>query len=306
MSSSLSRMMGKVGQQCHLILFGHILNSPWKSRVERRKQRYAATSGAAMRYLQRYAQEVRNIRPEALERSPEPERAFTIWYQGEKQAPPLVQACFRSMRRHLKQELVILDEKTLFDWISLPDYIVRKWKEGKIPHTQFSDICRVELLYRHGGVWLDATDYVTSPIPEYIMDEDFFVFTAGEKIRGSYAMIQSCFIRGKKGNQLLDVWRQAIYAYWRDEDRKINYFIHHLLLRLAVENNVIAASLYTRMPKVVQDPTHALWGGHCMDTYSEEEFSRLTSDAFFQKTNYKDKRLRGDIKGTVAEHILNS
>ncbi|MDE7409596.1 MAG: capsular polysaccharide synthesis protein [Muribaculaceae bacterium] len=306
MSSSFDRFLGRIGQQSHLILIGHILNAPWKSREERRKQRYAATSGAAMRYLQRYAKAVRGFAPEDMDMTPEPEKAYTIWFQGEHQAPDLVKACFRSMRRHLKQELVVLDQKSLFEMISLPDYIMEKWKAGKIPHTQFSDICRVELLYRHGGVWLDATDYVTAPIPQYIMDEDFFLFMAGEKIRGSYAMIQSCFIRGKKGNPLLDIWRQAIYAYWKEENSKINYFVHHLLLKLAVENNVIAASNFSKMPKIDQDPTHALWGEHCMDKFSKEEFDRLTAEAFFQKTNYKDKRLGGDIHDTIAEYILNS
>lgn len=306
MSSSISRFVGRVVQQCHLILFGHILNAPWKAREDRRKQRYSATSGAAMRYLQRYKDKVSNLIPEGKDQTQEPERAFTIWYQGEEKAPSLVKACFKSMRRHLKQDLVILDENTLFDWITLPEYIVTKWKEGKIPHTQFSDICRVELLYRHGGVWLDATDFVTAPIPEYIMNEDFFLFMAGDKVRGSYAMIQSCFIRGRKGNPLLDIWRQAIYAYWKEENSKINYFIHHLLLKLAVEYNDTARSHFDKMPKVVQDPTHTLWGEHCMDVYDMATFDSLTSDAFFQKTNYKDKRLMNDLRGTIAEFILNS
>lgn len=306
MSGRLNRIIGRIGQQFHLIMFGHVLNAPWKTREERRKQRYSATSGAAMQYLKRYKTEVNHLLPKKMDLTTEPERAFTIWYQGEEQAPPLVKACFRSMRRHLKQELVVLDEKSLFEWITLPDYIVRKWKEGKIPHTQFSDICRVELLYRHGGIWLDATDYVTAPIPNFIMEENFFLFMAGDKVRGSYALIQSCFIRGKKGNSLLDIWRQAIYAYWKDEDSKINYFIHHLLLKLVIENNEIARANFDKMPKIVQDPTHALWGEHCIDKYDKSVFEELTAGSFFQKTNYKDKRLRGNIKDSIAYFILNS
>lgn len=143
-----------------------------------------------MGYLRRYAPAVEKIVPETVDTTEEPERAFTIWYQGEDAAPELVKACFRSMRRNLKQELVVLDENTLFDWITLPEHIVRKWKEGKIPHTQFSDICRIELLFEHGGLWFDATDYVTAPVPQYIMDEDFFLFMAGSRIRGSYAFIE--------------------------------------------------------------------------------------------------------------------
>lgn len=293
-------------QQLHLIAMGHVFNPFWGEREGRRKRRYQATYGAAMGYLQRYAKPVSEVVPETLNSDQEPERAFTIWFQGEDKAPALVKACFRSMRRHLKQELVVLDENTLFDWITLPEHIVRKWKEGKIPHTQFSDICRIELLFEHGGLWFDATDYVTAPVPQYIMDEDFFLFMAGNKIRGSYALIQSCFIRGRKGNPILGVWREANSIYWKEENSKINYFIHHLLLKLSVDVNETAGHHFAKMPKVDQDPTHALWGEHANDDYDEETFRALTAGAFFQKTNYKDKRLKNLKHGSIAEHILNS
>ncbi len=305
MSSASGRFVGRIMQSLHLIVEGHILNPIWKDRDQRRKKRYKATYSSAMGYLRRYATAIRAINPEPLTTPDEPERAFTIWFQGEDNAPALVKACFRSMRRHLKQELVVLDEKTLFDWITLPDFIVRKWREGKIPHAHFSDICRVELLYEHGGLWFDATDFVTAPVPQYIMDEDFFVFMAGEKIRGCYSFIQNCFIRSRKGNPLLGVWREGKFIYWKEEDSKIDYFVHHLLFRLSTEVNETAAENFRKMPQIVQDPTHALWGDHCADTYDEETFEKLTSGSFFQKTNYKDKRLKPVKPGSIAEHIIN-
>lgn len=304
--SWITRTAGRAIKFVHLTVQGHILNPLWGSREERRKKRYKATFDSVMGYLRRYAGPISRIRPEKPDTTPEPERAFTIWYQGEEQAPPLVKACFRSMRRHLRQELVVLDSNTLFDWISLPEHIVEKWREGKIAHTQFSDICRIELLYRHGGLWFDATDFVTAPVPQYIMDQDFFLFMAGEKIRGSYAFIQSCFIRARKGNPVLGVWREANSIYWKEENLKINYFVHHMLLRLSVEVNPVAAENFAKMTKVDQDPTHSLWGEHCAEEYDEKTFAALTSEAFFQKTNYKDKRLENLPPRCIARHILES
>lgn len=293
--------------QAQLVVQGHIFNPLWRNRDARRKCRYDATLKSALRYLRRYAPQISAIRiPPQPSVQNEPERAFTIWFQGEENAPELVKACFRSMRHNLKQELVVLDETTLFDWITLPDYIVEKWKKGEIPHTQFSDICRVALLYEHGGLWFDATDFITAPVPQYIMDQDCFLFMAGNKIRGSYAFIQSCFIRGRKGNPLLGIWREADYIYWKNENSRIDYFVHHLLFKLATEVNPTARELIAGMPHVDQDPTHALWGEHCMDKYSEQDFHRLTDDSFFQKTNYKDSRLKNMLPGTMAEYIINS
>lgn len=306
MSSKISRIIGRTMQQARLITMGHILNFPWRDRLERRKTRYKATREAALKYLRRYAPAIAKATPELVDMTPEPERAFTIWFQGEENAPALVKACFRSMRKHLKQELVVLDESTLFDWIQLPDFIVEKWRKGLIPHAHFSDMCRIELLYHHGGLWFDATDYVTAPVPQYIMDEDVFLFMGGSRIRGSYAHFQNCFIRAKKGNPLMGIWREANFAYWKEENSKINYFVHHLLLLTATRVNPIAMAEYEKMPKVDQDPTHALWGDHCIDPYTPETFSALTNDSFFQKTNYKDSRLKAVPQGSIAEYVLNS
>lgn len=306
MSSKISRILGRVRQQAHLITVGHIFNAPWKSRESRRKQRYRATRESALLYLHRYAPVIRNLQVPEVDKNTEPERAFTIWFQGEASAPPLVKACFRSMRRNLKQELVVLDEKTIFDWITLPDYIVKKWKEGKISHAHFSDICRVELLFRHGGLWFDATDYVTAPVPQYIMDEDVFLFSSGNKIRGSYAFVQNCFIRARKGNPLLGIWQGAIFNYWKEENSKVNYFVHHLLLLLATQENEIAAAAISVMPKIEQDPTHTLWDSHCIDKYDKANFEHLTKDSFFQKTNFKDSRIATAGSDSVASYIINS
>lgn len=288
------------------ILKAHIFNPLWKDRDSRRKTRYDATYNFVMGYLQRYADDVRKFNADKAIGAEEPERAFSLWLQGEENAPALVKACFRSMRKHLKMELVVLDEKSLFEWISLPSYIVEKWKKGAITHAAFSDICRVELLFQHGGVWLDATDFMTAPIPQFIMDEDFFVFMAGNKVRGNYAKIQSCFMRGRKGNPILSVWRKAILHYWKNEDSKINYFWMHFLLRLVVENNEVAKQEFSKMPKIDQDPTHELWEAHAGDVYVKEEFDRICGGSFFQKTNFKDKRLRNVAAGSVAEHVLDS
>ena len=305
MSSKLSRTLGRIRQQLQLITEGHILNSPFKSREQRRRQRYRATRDSVMRYLDRYAPDIRKSQPGKLDHpGAEPERAFTIWYQGEENAPELVKSCFRSMRKNLKQELIVLDSESIFDWITLPDYIVRKWKEGKIHNTQFSDICRVELLYQHGGLWLDATDFVTSPVPDFIMNEDFFLFMAGDKIRGSYAFIQSCFIRAKKGNPLIGVWREANFIYWKEEDSKVNYFILHLLFLLTIQVNKIAEENFLRMPRVVQDPTHELWE-HYTEKYDPALFRALTSDAFFQKTSYKSKGLNELGSDTLGGYLIN-
>ena len=304
MNGRISRKLGRIRRQCSLIMTGHLLNWPWRSRLERRRIRYEATQKSALRYLCRYLPDIAAIEPTgSLRKEKEPERVFTLWLQGEENAPEIVKACFRSMRRHLKQEVVLQDEKTLFDWISIPDEIVEKWRKGKMRAAHFSDICRVDLLYRHGGYWLDATDFVTAPIPEKIEAQDFFMFMSGSKIRGSYSFVQNCFIRSRKGNPLIEVWRNAMLQYWNSENSVINYFTHQLLFKLAVENNPYARSAFEKMLKKEQDATHTVWDTHKGEPFDAENFLELTKDAFFQKTEYKTAVSKQPPEGSYAAVI---
>lgn len=284
------------------ILYGHILNWPWRSRQERRRVRGAATEKAVSRYLERYVPSVADIREDITDKEePGQERIFSIWLQGEANAPGIVQASLRSIRHNCPQELVVLDEKSLPEWISLPGYIMDKWKAGKIRPAHFADICRVELLYRYGGVWLDATCFVTSPIPQWITDEDFFIYLGGNTLKGSYAFVQNCFFRSRKGDLLVKVWREAIFAYWAAEDRTIDYFVHQLLFKMAVHNNPQAGEHFDRMPHIEQDPTHTLWWEYRDRPFDREIYERVTAGAFFQKTEYKSGSARHPVPGSFSD-----
>ncbi|MDR2269151.1 MAG: capsular polysaccharide synthesis protein [Rickettsiales bacterium] len=261
--------------------------------------------------LKRYVIAAENIPLTKSAKDDENEKIFALWFQGEKNAPPLVQSCWRSIRRNCPQKLIILDDKTLPDFINLPGYIIDKRRNGKIKTANFSDIARMELLHNHGGYWMDSTDFVTAPIPKFISDSDFFVFLTGPKIC-SYSFIQSCFIRSRKNTYLINALREVVFEYWKYEPKSIDYFTFHLLLRALVENNPIAAMEFTKMPHVNQDPTHRLWfqegaadGHYWADKpFDRKKFDELTSGAFFQKLNFKDKNAQYPIPESFADVII--
>jgi hypothetical protein len=301
MSKNKSRFSTKLS----MVLKGHIFNPPWGSRLERRRRRGEAISKAVERYLDKYIPDFADVPEDVNIPEQDKERIFTIWFQGEDAAPELVKACWRSIRTNCTQELVILDAKTVFDWIELPEYVVEKWKAGKIRPAHFADICRIELLYRYGGLWMDATDFVFAPMPQWLMDLDFFVFMSGSTQRGSYSYIQNCFIRGRKGNYLLKAWREAVLAYWKNEDSTIDYFVHQLIFKKVVQNNKKAAEYFAKMPSVNQDPTHTIWFGHASDPYDEVLFNELASAAVFQKTEFKSETAKNPQPGTFADKLIN-
>lgn len=289
-----------------VILKGHILNWPWRSHIERRRIRGEVTQKAVCSYLQQFVPEhITDDSGRRIKDDGQEERIFTIWLQGEEKAPEIVKACLRSIRHNCSQQLVVLDSRTLPEWISLPDHIIRKWQEGKIRAAHFADICRVELLYRYGGIWMDATCFATSAVPEEIMAEDFFIYLSGNRLKGLYSFVQNCFFRSRKGDYLLKAWREAILNYWESEDSIIDYFAHQLLFKVTVEKNPEAMRHFARMPHIAQDPTHTVWEEHKDDMFDRDIFERLTKDAFFQKTEYKSRSAKDPVRGSFSDVMQN-
>ena len=296
--------MRKLRYIARVVFQGHVCNWLWRSREERRRVRGEVIRRASEDYLRPYDAAIRDV-PEDIPDHTEPRRIFTMWLQGEEQMPPLVRACLDSIRRHFSDaELVVLDARTVFDWIDLPASIVRKWKDGILKAAHFSDICRVELLHRYGGVWMDATDYLDAPLPEWLWDADFFVYVGGSTAKGAYGGIQNCFIRGAKDAYLLKVWREAILTYWEAEDTPFDYFVHQLLFMRCIGVNDRCSQLFGMMPQLVQDPTHTLWYGYADKPFEETLLHAVCSEALFQKTNYKSSSASNPVSGSFADHIL--
>ena len=263
------------------------------------------TADAVGAYLDRYFP----LDPElpVLQESTDPEpadRIFSIWFQGEAAAPPLVQACWRSIRKNCPQELVVLDAESVFDWVRLPENVVCKWREGKIRHAHFADICRLDLLYRHGGIWMDATDFAAHPLPSYVLDSPFFVYMSGNKLTGFYSFVQNCFIRARRGDYLAGRWLQAVLRYWASEDSAVDYFVHQLLFKKVVEHDEIAAGRFALMPSMEQDPTHVLWFSHGADAYDPALFEQWTGAAAFQKCEFKSAMAQNPPEGSFAEAVV--
>lgn len=303
--------LAKFRARAEILVLAHWFN--WRPGDARRRFRKKVVTRVGNRFLPLFIKAADGV-PETTVEHKNDEKIFALWLQGEEQAPPIVRACFRSMRRNCPdKELVVLDAKNLFDWVDLPDFVVEKWRKGKIGAAHFSDIVRVELLYEHGGYWFDATDFVTDPIPDFVQNADFFVYLAGTSIN-EHTFIQNCFIRARKGSWLLAAWRAVMLDYWSKNNHALTYFQHQILFKHLVAGNARAAELFAQMPHYDQDPTHVLWydgrswggGEGATGAYTPEEFARLTAGTFFQKTSYREWYSKNPPPGSNAEHLINS
>ena len=156
------------------------------------------------------------------------------WLQGLENAPEIVHVCLRSQQKVFGEDrVVVIDYRNYTDYVTLPDYFVRKYEQGHIPHAHFTDLLRLELLAKHGGTWMDATVLCTSAdYPPRVMDCDLFLFQYPHK-EGHLGTVSSWFITARPENPVVLTARDLFRQYWHDYDCTVDYYLIHQLFAWA-------------------------------------------------------------------------
>lgn len=232
-------------------------------------------------------------------------KVWVCWMQGMELAPALVQRCYRSLLENLPdKEIVLLTEENLSEYVQIPDFIMEKLHKGIITRTHFSDILRVELLIQNGGTWIDATVLCTGNVPIYMMEDEFFIF---QKVKpgsdGSAINMSSWFMSAWSNQKFLLATRELLYAYWKKNDRMIDYFLLHLFM-------MIVKDYYLKewQQKVIPYPNSL---PHVIQLMLFESFDQRRWDAAlastpFHKLTYKVKDEDTKKEGTVYKYIMES
>ncbi len=92
-----------------------------------------------------------------------PRIVWMYWDQGVADAPYIVRHCIESWQRHNPDwDVRVLDATTVQDYVDLSDVPTR------LPFRFKSDLLRVRLMARYGGVWADATVFCHRPLKEWV------------------------------------------------------------------------------------------------------------------------------------------
>lgn len=163
--------------------------------------------------------------------APLPRVIWLLWLQGWDVAPELVRACAETWRRHNPGWTVrLLDRASLADVLPdmIPDGAFAALAGKTLEPEAMSDVIRIELLARYGGVWADATTYCLEPLDDWLaprMTAGFFAFARPAADR----MLSSWFLAAVQGSGIGQRWRAATWAYWATRTSRDHYFWFHRL-----------------------------------------------------------------------------
>ena len=218
-------------------------------------------------------------------------KVWMCWLQGMEEAPEIVKVCHRSLQRYLPdREIVVVTQKNINQYVTFPEHVDRKFKEGKIPMAQYSDLLRLELLTRYGGTWIDATvlctgfDSQENELKQKIqtcLNADLFFFQHLKKGDDSFHGISNWFITASSNQKVLLILRDMLYQYWKDYDCVVAYFIFHIFFTM------IAGQMpeeIKKMPRV--NSRFCFYLEHRLaDEYDESWMKELTTRCCFHKLN---------------------
>ena len=219
----------------------------------------------------------------------------------------MVKACYNSLTRLTGYSLIVIDEKNWREYIELPDYIIRRREKRQIPPAHFSDLLRLELLIKYGGTWIDSTVLCTGVNNDNenanvnYLDTDLFMFQYTQPGSSEWGGIGNWFISACTNNEVLMVLRDMLYAYWREHDCVLNYYLFHLFFGMLREvfPEQIAAMPYAYAPRSLALVHH--WG----ERFDETKWKRLTERVCFHKLTYMKDKVPAKVEGTYYEYILN-
>lgn len=235
------------------------------------------------------------------------DRVWVCWWQGLDNAPALVKRCIESIQQNVgNHEVTVITEDNYKNYVQFPDWIEEKKKKGIISRTHYSDLLRLELLAKYGGIWLDSTFLCVKPdIEEYFLKPiwsikrpDYLHCSVASGYFANYSL--GCTYENR---DIYAVIRDFLVKYWKDNDMIIDYLLTDYLIVLAQRHNdKIAKAFESIVPNNPYcDELYKILG----EPYDINIWKELKKDtALFKLTWKQEFPLKKDGKDTFYAKLL--
>lgn len=211
-----------------------------------------------------------------------------FWWQGIENAPRLVNVCLASIEIHRgKHPINIITSDNVRDFAEIPEYIYEKLEKGIITLTHFSDILRAQLLFQHGGIWMDSTMLMVDEFSQEIYKKSFY--TIHHEQRANYHVCKGkwsgFFLASVPGNPIFKYLSSAFYEFWNTQECLIGYLLIDCFIALGYENIPEMKKQVDSVP--INNIGTLNMAMHFNDLYTKEIFEDLCSNTYLHKLSNK-------------------
>lgn len=273
----------------------------------------------AFDYLSKYSYALKN--PDILTSNNFQNKIWQCWLQGKENMPEIVNVCTNSVKKYHKEDVIFLDNENISEYIELPKYIVNKHKKGFIQDAHYTDICRLMLLAKYGGCWVDSTVYLTGKIPHEILNAEFFTFRSLDSnllknISNTYefkmynnhfnrqlSLESSYFISAKSGNKIINSVLNLLLEYWKNENKPIDYLFLDQCFSLALLSNEELKKQFLNIPEFYIDNVMLLQNS-LFEHFDKKLYLSICNQSPIHKLTHKNLH-RNPYKDSFLMYLLN-
>ena len=223
-------------------------------------------------------------------------KIWILWLQGFEDAPYIVKKCLNSWEKHNSDtwEIVRLTEENIGHYIDL-ETLVPDLKSKTVSNASYSDLIRIELLSKFGGLWVDATAYCSKPLDSWLVNhisDGFFAFQLA-----SDRPLASWFLYGEPKNYIIERWRAAAVDYinshttigssephtsleeWRNRTDHTHYFWFHYLFGDLIAQDHEFRRQWGEIEKLSGHPPHLVQRSGMLKPATDEVIAAVQSKA---------------------------
>lgn len=176
---------------------------------------------------------------------------FIYWDKKFINSPEIIKSCLISWKiNNPTWKIIELNDDNLYEYIDIKKEIP-EINNKVMEKAGYSDIVRIFLLEKYGGVWCDATAFCHVPLDFWLykfINEGFVAFTNIIKNR----TIRSWFLYGEKDNYIIKKWKEKTINYWNNNKSKNlpPYFWFHYLFTELVSKDKTFEEIWDKVPKI--------------------------------------------------------
>jgi len=169
-----------------------------------------------------------------------------IWtYWDTEEVPEIVKLSMKSWKKTSPNYFInLMNQKNVEEYVSLPE----NWK--KLPPYRQSDIIRLRLLEKYGGVWIDASTILLEDLDNFISKNNLTLFiTPSSSLENP--VFENWFISAPPNNKVIKLWIEEVLIalsnrkeyidkssdYSKQSISKLYYLICHLALKNIYEKD---------------------------------------------------------------------
>ena len=213
---------------------------------------------------------------------------WVFWWQGENALPYPIDICIRSIKEQINnREIHVVTRDNIFEFIEVPDFMLRKVESGDMSYAHFADYIRVCLLEKYGGLWIDSAFFLVNNIGDKINGYKFYSIKHGGRRPwvASYDLWSISLLACAPHYRLMIIMKKLFEAYWSREKVEIAYLFSDYMISLVYDldagfRNDIAAMPDNNLDCFIM---HVIGD----ETVDDEKLKKLTNENDLFQLTYK-------------------